>query len=104
MNEQIYFFSICVLCGAASGIVYDFLYVIKRFLPGKKTCIFLDVLFFVVFAGMYVFLSVLLEFPDFRPYFFFGCLVGLVLYLKSMHIILAFLINMLYNKTEKSRF
>lgn len=101
MNEQIYFFLICVLCGVVSGCVYDCLYIVKRLLPGRKVGASLDVLFFIVFAVMYIFLAVLFEFPSFRPYLFLGCLLGLLLYLKSVHIILDFLINMLYNKIEK---
>lgn len=101
MNGQAYYFLICILCGVSSGVLYDVFYLVKRFLTGEKTGLLLDVLFFLLFAGMYIFLSVLLGFPDFRLYLFLGCLIGLVLYLKSVHIILDFLVNMLYNKIEK---
>lgn len=95
--NQIYVFFSCLLSGAASGVIYDILYVVKRWIKPKALRISLDILFFVLFAGLYVFVSVLFEFPSFRLYMFLGCLVGLLLYLKSLHIILDFFIKRLYN-------
>ena len=90
---QIFIFIICMFCGILSGIVYDVLYVARCFVCGTdksaytvKDKIFLiaaDVLYCLVFAAGFVFVSVMF------------------VYLKSFHIIVAFLINKAYNKFTK---
>ncbi|MBP5242292.1 MAG: spore cortex biosynthesis protein YabQ [Clostridia bacterium] len=94
---QIYVFFCCLLCGAASGVIYDFLYLVKKFIAGKRVGFSLDVLFFLVFAGIYIFVSVLFNLPPFRLYMFCGCMIGLLIYLKSLHLCLTFVIKKLYN-------
>lgn len=103
MANQVYTFFVCVASGAISGVVYDLFYVIKRFISGKITEISLDILFFILFAGIYIFTSVLFGLPEFRFFMFIGCLLGLLLYLKSFHIMLDFFINMLYNVKIKTK-
>lgn len=95
--SQIYYFFCCLLCGAASGVVYDFIYVVKQIFSNKKIHFLLDIIFFFAFSGMYIFTSVMFELPSFRLYMFIGCLIGLLLYLKSMHRMLAFFVKRLYN-------
>lgn len=90
-----------MLCGACSGVVYDFLYIVKQFVSGKKVNFSLDILFFIAFAGIYVFISVMFSLPSFRFYMFIGCLSGLLLYLKSLHRMLAFFVKRLYNIKKK---
>ncbi len=99
--SQIYVFFSCVLCGAAGGIIYDIIYIVKGFVRVKSGKIALDILFFLLFALVYVFLSVLFSLPDFRVYMFIACLLGLILYLKSLHRILDFFIKRLYNVIKK---
>jgi hypothetical protein len=98
MTDQIYTFFICLLGGVASGVVYEVIYIVKLFVKGKKMAIALDILFFLVFAAIYVFLAVIFSLPYFRLYMFIACQVGLLLYLKSIHYILAFFIEMVYNR------
>jgi hypothetical protein len=98
MTEQLYIFFLCLLGGAISGVVYEPFYLLKFCLKGKKIVFFSDILFFLAFSAIYVFLSVLFDFPYFRLYMFIGCLLGLLLYLKSIHYILAFFIEMVYNR------
>lgn len=99
--NQLYVFFCCVLSGVVSGVVYDILYLVKQFAKGKAVAVSLDALFFIVFAGIYIFISVMFALPSFRPYMFFGCLAGLLLYLKSMHRILAFFVKTLYNVKKR---
>lgn len=99
--SQLYVFFSCLLCGAAGGVVYDILYIVKLFARGKAVRISLDILFFVLFAGIYIFISVMFALPAFRPYMFVACLTGLALYLKSVHIMLDFLIKTVYNIIKK---
>lgn len=108
---QIFIFIICMFCGILSGIVYDVLYVARCFVCGTdksaytvKDKIFLivaDVLYCLVFAVGFVFVSVMFDFSSLRVYMLLGCLAGAFVYLKSFHIIVAFLINKAYNKFTK---
>lgn len=95
-------FFACVLVGAAGGVLYDVLYPLKLLIRKKaaKFVVAFDAIFFVLFAGLYVFASVAFAFPDFRGYMFAGCMLGFLLYLKSFHRILDFLFKMLYNKIK----
>lgn len=117
---QFYIFLTCLFVGIIGGIIYDVIYVIKVVmfgLPcaekkrgdnGKKrekaergAGMFFDVLFFLLFSALSIFIGTLFSFPDFRSYMFMGNLLGLLLYLKSFHIIVAFFIKRVYNITRK---
>lgn len=102
-----------MLCGVCSGVVYDMLYIARTFVCGadaKKftlkdkifTCI-CDIIYFLVFAAMYVFISVCFEFYEIRWYMLIGCALGAVIYFKSLHLIIAFLIKKVYNKINKDK-
>ena len=94
-------------CGIISGVFYDFLYVVRSLiflragrLSAAKTIVaaVCDLLTFAVLSGLYVFASVLFDFPNARFYMFLACFCGIFLYIKSFHILVAFLINRLYNR------
>lgn len=88
-------------------MVYDVLYVarcslcgIDKFSYTIKDKIFLiicDILYCLVFAAGFIFVSVIFDFDNLRAYMFIGCAVGAFVYLKSIHIIVAFLLNRVYN-------
>ncbi len=100
--NQIFIFLVCVLIGVASGFVYEFFYLLRKILGDKEgVAIALDTVFFLFFAAIAVFTAVLFSFPDFRVYMYLGNLLGLILYLKSIHIIVAFLWKLCYNKARK---
>ncbi|MBQ9081131.1 MAG: hypothetical protein IJY26_00655 [Clostridia bacterium] len=99
--DQLYVFFSCVLSGVVAGVAYDILYLVKKWARNRAVRIALDVFFFVLFSGIYVFVSVMFSLPSFRLYMFLGCLVGLLLYLKSMHRILDFFVKRLYNIKKK---
>ncbi|MDE7158126.1 MAG: hypothetical protein K2N74_00975 [Clostridiales bacterium] len=96
-GNQIFIFLVCVTCGLAGGVLYDALYCIRYPFRARWVKIVFDVFFFVLFAGIYLFVSVLFELPNLRLYMFFVCLVGLFLYLKSFHKIVAFFTEKVYN-------
>ena len=105
---QIYIFLLCLACGVASGFAYDFLYLIRRAAAGapavktKKREIIVtavcDVLYFLALAAMFVCCSAAFAFPGVRAYMLAACLAGIVLYVKSLHLIVAFFVNKLYNR------
>ncbi len=108
---QIFIFIICLLCGVLSGVVYDVLYIARSLICGTnkkeytvKDKIFIiacDVLYCLVFAAGFVFVSVLFDFDSLRIYMLIGCVLGAFVYLKSIHLIVAFLIKKVYNKLER---
>ena len=104
---QFFIFLICLCCGIISGVFYDVLYVARSLIflrasrrPAAKTvaAAVCDMLTFAFLAALYVFASVLFDFPNARFYMFLACFCGILLYIKSFHIIVAFLINKLYNR------
>ena len=103
MNDgsQIYYFLICVCLGACSGVVYDFFYCLRVPFKSVWARIIFDALFCVVFAFVYIFSSVLFELPSLRLYTFAGCVIGLLLYLKSFHKIVAFFAGRVYNSISQ---
>lgn len=108
---QIFIFLTCALCGVCSGVVYDVLYVARAFVCGVDkskftlkdkifTCI-CDLIYFAVFAAMFIFTSVTFEFYAIRLYMLAGSAIGALIYLKSIHLIIAFLIKKVYNNVAK---
>ncbi len=108
---QIFIFLSCALCGVCSGVVYDVLYVARTFVCGLDkakftlkdkifTCI-CDLIYFAVFAAMFIFTSVTFEFYSIRLYMLAGSAIGALIYLKSIHLIIAFLIKKVYNNIAK---
>ena len=105
---QIFIFITCCVCGILSGIVYDVLYiarccvcVIHKQAYTVKDKIFTavcDVVYCLIFAAAFVFVSVMFEFEGLRLYMFIGCVLGALLYLKSFHIIVAFSVKKVYNR------
>ena len=104
---QIYIFIICLFCGVISGVVYDVLYIARCSLCGidksaytVKDKIFLiicDLLYCLVFAAGFIFVSVIFDFENLRAYMLIGCVVGAIIYLKSFHIIVAIFVRKVYN-------
>lgn len=90
--NQIFVFLVCVLTGVASGVVYEVFYILRKLFPSAFSIAF-DVAFFLVFAGMSIFASVLFAFPNFRVYMYLGNALGLILYLKSIHLIVCFFVE-----------
>lgn len=104
---QIFIFIICLLCGVVSGLVYDVLYIARAIICGinkkqytVKDKIFIiacDILYCLVFSAGFVFVSVLFDFEALRLYMLIGCVIGAFVYLKSIHLIVAFFVKKVYN-------
>lgn len=110
---QIFIFLTCACCGILSGIVYDVLYIARCAVCGihkqaytVKDRIFTaacDILYCLVFAAAFVFISVMFDFSGLRVYMLIGCVVGALLYLKSFHIFVAFSVKKVYNKITSKK-
>lgn len=105
-NNQLQIFFACILVGFLGGVLYEIFGVFRRifgYRRKRKTAIYavFDILYFLTFAVFCIFSAVLLHFPAFRVYMLVGYAVGEIIYLKTLRIILAFLINICYNSLAK---
>lgn len=108
---QAFVFLTCALCGVISGAVYDVLYLARVFVCGtdkhrytvkdKIFTLICDLIYFAVFAAMFIFVCVCFEFYSLRLYMLAGAALGAFIYLKSLHICIAFLIKKVYNVLNK---
>ena len=101
-------FLLSLACGVLSGIVYDILYVIRAsagraFKPPRDKLVTAacDILYIAALTAMFVGCSAAFAFPDMRVYMVLACLAGAALYIKSLHVMVAFLINKWYNRGTK---
>ena len=88
-------------------MVYDILYIARCSLCGvdksayvlkdKILLIICDLMYCVVFAAGFIFVSVMFDFENLRAYMLIGCAIGAIIYLKSFHIIVAFFVRKVYN-------
>ncbi|MGN0806884.1 MAG: spore cortex biosynthesis protein YabQ [Candidatus Coproplasma sp.] len=101
----------CILCGAASGVLYDVLYIARTIVCGvdkqkytlkdKIFTLICDLIYFAVFAAAFIYLCVCFDFYQLRAYMLVGLALGVLIYLKSFHLCIAFLIKTVYNKITK---
>ena len=97
-KSQIFVFLACVAIGGGCGIPFSIAAAVKRFIKNRFLRAILDVFAFSVCAFIYVWLAFMLHFPSFRPYMTAGVFLGIALYMKSFHILLAKPTKKLYNK------
>lgn len=106
-----YIFLICLFCGVVSGTVYDVLYAARIFVCGTDKgeytvkdrffIIICDILYCLIFCAAFIFISVTFGFYSFRAYTFAGCALGFLIYLKSIHQIVAFFLRKVYNNVNR---
>lgn len=101
--DQFYVFMISVCCGAAGGLLYDALGIVRAPFRVPAVRIVTDILFCAAFAALYLAVCVALSLPDLRFYSFAACVLGFFLYLKSFHKIVAFFGRKIYNKMKQIR-
>lgn len=105
-QNQFAVFGLCLFIGFLGGILYE-PFSFLRFLcgcdRGKNKVLggIFDIAFWIVFALISVAAAYLFHFPALRVYMWIGYLSGGILYLKTLHRIVAFLKNLCYNKVTK---
>ena len=75
---------------------------LKLFTRNKIFEIAVDVIYFIFLSALFCFYAFLMYFPTIRAYMLVGVLVGLLLYFKSFHILLAKCAKKIYNITKKT--
>lgn len=98
---QFHVFLLCAACGISGGVLYDLLFCLRYPLNKKWISVATDCLFCLLFAILFLGLSLSVGMGDLRFYMVFGCAIGFFLYLKSLHKIVAFFAERVYNKVGK---
>ena len=62
-GDQFYVFLVCVLSGIVGGVLYDVLYLVRYPFRSRAVCIVTDVFFGLLFAGLFLFVSVTFYLP-----------------------------------------
>lgn len=99
-SGQFFYFIACIGIGAIFGFLISFY---KSFKVSKKTRVVLDIVCALVCSFCYIFISHKLFFPNLRLYMFFGVFLGIILYFKSINLILAIILKKLYNIYKEKR-
>lgn len=99
-------FLICIGVGFFGGILYEVFSILAKAVGAKKPRRVIlqgtiDVGFFLAFAMLAIASAYVFAFPDFRIYMWVGYLVGGIIYLKTLHKIIAFFENICYNGIKK---
>ncbi len=100
-SGQFYVFIATVAFGGVCGVLFSVSALLKYKLRNYIVRIFLDLIAFLITSFLYVAYSKWLAFPNFRIYMAVGVILGLILYFKSFHILLAKSAKVLYNKCDK---
>lgn len=96
-ENQFFVFIACL----SFGVSFGFLFSISKLIKSRISSVFLrilpDLVVFLLLSVAYVLYSHYLKFPNFRLYMIIGIVLGILIYLKSLHILLAKYLKMSYN-------
>ena len=105
-SNQFAVFGLCVGVGFLGGVLYEAVAFFRTLLgcPRGKNKLFgiaLDIAYSIAFGVLCVICAYAFRFPDFRGYMWLGYALGGILYLKTLHEIVAFFGNVCYNNINK---
>ncbi len=93
---------VCITIGAAGGLLYEGISALRSFAVPAAVKAAADVLFFIVWAGLSCLLCTVFELPPYRLYMFAATMAGFLLERESLHRILAFFAEKIYNIYRRS--
>ena len=101
-KHQFTIFCLCVAVGVIGGVLYEIFSLFRDLFncsKGKNKCvgIVIDSLFGVCFAGLSITAAFWWRFPVFRVYMWIGYALGGIIYLKTLHRMVAFFKKVCYN-------
>lgn len=105
-KNQFQFFCLSIVVGLLGGVLYELCSLLRSILgcnrgKNKWLGVALDIFFGVGFSVWCVYTSFLLHFPDFRGYIWVGYAIGGIIYLKTLHIMVAIFKKVCYNRLVK---
>ncbi len=95
--NQFYVFLACVMFGAIGGTIFSFFSTTKMLIKSRVFEVIIDILCMLILSIAFSIFSYKNNFPNLRVYMLLGALIGLFMYLKSFHIILAKFAKKFYN-------
>ena len=101
--DQFYIFLVCCMLGIAGGALYEFFFLLRTVFRATWVRCLGDGVFCLLFGGAYLFVSVMLGFPNVRLYAIAACMLGFFLYEKSFHKIVAFCAQRVYNMFKQRK-
>ena len=99
--NQLYVFIACVSFGGVVGVLYSPILLLKEKFKKNIFVFILEIFYYLLTTLMFIWYSYLLKFPNLRGYMIAGVLIGILLYVKSFHYMLAKLIKRYYNILRK---
>ncbi len=105
-QNQFVIFCLCVMIGIVGGVAYEpfsFIRLVFKCHKEKNKIVgyIADVLYCLFFTIFSMYAAYLFHFPAFRGYMLAGYLIGLIIYLKIFHRIVAFFEKVCYNSITK---
>lgn len=100
-SNQFYVLCACISFGFFCGLFYQIIIFIKNKLNNTTIKIIIDIVIFLVFAFLFIVYAHFLKFPNLRLYMPLSVFAGMYLTNKSFGIILAKIIDWVYNITRK---
>ncbi len=100
-SGQFYVFIACVAFGGGVGVIFSISSLIKVKISNVIIRVVPDFIAFLIISVLYVLYAHKLYFPNFRLYMPIGVIVGIIIYFKSFHILLANCVKKLYNLNIK---
>ena len=99
-SGQFFTFIASVGFGSVSGILFTLTLPFRKNF-NKFVVLLLDLFVFIIIGGLFVVYVNVLEFPNFRFYMFFGVIIGIIIYIESLHLLLAKCVKKIYNIIDK---
>ena len=96
-HNQFYVFIACMAFGGVGGVLFSVFFAIKFFIKNAIFKRVIDVLIFILLGIIFVIYSYFMNFSDLRVYMIIGVFVGILMYFKSLHILLAKFFKKHYN-------
>ena len=96
-ENQFFVFIACLSFGVSFGFLFSISKLIKSRIPNVFFRILPDLVFFLLLSVIYALYSHYMKFPNFRAYMIVGVVLGILIYLKSLHILLAKYLKIAYN-------
>ena len=102
-KSQFFVFMACVAFGGVSGTLLSVCAAIKFFIKNNLIKIMPDVIAFLSIAVLFFYYAYFIKMPNLRAYMIVGVFIGIALYFKSLHILLAKYAKKLYNICKEKK-
>ena len=99
--NQFFIFIACVSFGGVMGLLYSPTLLLREKFGNKLYVFIFELIFYLFLAFAFFVYSFIIKFHNLRGYMIVGVFIGIYLYVKSFHYMLAKFIKRYYNKIDK---